>query len=59
MMLLSHWYDLSDVGTKELVKNSIGCMRFSGFRLENQTSDHTNLCKFHNEIVAKRHMSSY
>ncbi|XOD68110.1 MAG: transposase [Flavobacteriales bacterium Tduv] len=35
MMFLSRWYDLSDVGTEELLKDSIGCMRFFGFRLEN------------------------
>ncbi|XOD68215.1 MAG: transposase [Flavobacteriales bacterium Tduv] len=34
IMLLSHWYDLSDVGTEELVKEDLNCMRFFGFRLE-------------------------
>ncbi|XOD68122.1 MAG: hypothetical protein ACMUEL_09755 [Flavobacteriales bacterium Tduv] len=28
MMLLSHWYDLIDVGTEELVKESLSYMRF-------------------------------
>ncbi|XOD66838.1 MAG: transposase [Flavobacteriales bacterium Tduv] len=40
MMLLSHWYDLSDVRTEELIKKSLNCMLFSGFRLENQHLDH-------------------
>ncbi|XOD66584.1 MAG: transposase [Flavobacteriales bacterium Tduv] len=31
MILLSHWYDLTDVGTEELVKESLSCMRFCGF----------------------------
>ncbi|XOD67153.1 MAG: transposase [Flavobacteriales bacterium Tduv] len=31
MMLLSHWYDLSDIGTEELVNESLSCMRFFGF----------------------------
>ncbi|XOD66580.1 MAG: transposase [Flavobacteriales bacterium Tduv] len=36
MMLLHHWYNLSDVGTEELVKESLSYMSFCGFRLENQ-----------------------
>ncbi|XOD67322.1 MAG: hypothetical protein ACMUEL_04985 [Flavobacteriales bacterium Tduv] len=31
MMLLSHWYDLSYVGTEELVKEFLSCMPFCGF----------------------------
>ncbi|XOD68292.1 MAG: transposase [Flavobacteriales bacterium Tduv] len=54
IMILNHWYDLSDVGTEELVKDSIDCMRFCGFRLEDQILDHTALCRFRNEIVAKK-----
>ncbi|XOD68214.1 MAG: transposase [Flavobacteriales bacterium Tduv] len=27
---------------------------FCGFRLEDQIQDHTTLCKFRNEIVAKK-----
>ncbi|XOD68049.1 MAG: transposase [Flavobacteriales bacterium Tduv] len=34
MMLLSHWYDISDIGTEEFVNDSLICMRFCGFRLE-------------------------
>ncbi|XOD68152.1 MAG: transposase [Flavobacteriales bacterium Tduv] len=34
-------------------KYSIGCMRFCGFRLEDQILDHTTLCRVRNEIVAK------
>ncbi|XOD67031.1 MAG: transposase [Flavobacteriales bacterium Tduv] len=34
MMLLSNRYDISDVGTEELVKETLSCMRFCGFRLE-------------------------
>ncbi|XOD66732.1 MAG: transposase [Flavobacteriales bacterium Tduv] len=33
MMLLIHWYDLSEVGKKKLVKEPLSCMRFCGFRL--------------------------
>ncbi|XOD68229.1 MAG: transposase [Flavobacteriales bacterium Tduv] len=32
----------------------MGCMRFCGFRLENQIPNHTTLCRFKNEIVAKK-----
>ncbi|XOD67639.1 MAG: hypothetical protein ACMUEL_06860 [Flavobacteriales bacterium Tduv] len=31
MILLSDWYDLSDVGTEELVKEFLICMRFCDF----------------------------
>ncbi|XOD67777.1 MAG: transposase [Flavobacteriales bacterium Tduv] len=34
MMILSHWYDFSNVGTEELVKKSLRCMHFCGFRLK-------------------------
>ncbi|XOD66778.1 MAG: transposase [Flavobacteriales bacterium Tduv] len=54
IIFLSHWYDLSDVGTEELVKESLRCMRFCGFRLEDKIPDHTTLCKFRNEIVVKK-----
>ncbi|XOD67641.1 MAG: transposase [Flavobacteriales bacterium Tduv] len=33
-MLLTHWYDFSDVGMEELVKKSLSCMQFCGFRLK-------------------------
>ncbi|XOD67888.1 MAG: transposase [Flavobacteriales bacterium Tduv] len=29
-------------------------MRFYGFRLEDKIPDHTTLCRFRNEIVAKK-----
>ncbi|XOD67356.1 MAG: transposase [Flavobacteriales bacterium Tduv] len=54
MMLLSNKYNLSDVGMEELVKESLTCMRFCGFRLEDQIPDNTSLCRFRNEIVAKK-----
>ncbi|XOD67988.1 MAG: transposase [Flavobacteriales bacterium Tduv] len=54
MMLLSNCYDISDVGTEELVEEFLSCMRFCGFRLEDQIPDHTTLCRFRNEIVAKK-----
>ncbi|XOD67078.1 MAG: transposase [Flavobacteriales bacterium Tduv] len=54
MMLLSQSYDLSDLGTEKLVKETLSFMRFSGFRLEYQIPNHTTLCRFHNEIIAKK-----
>ncbi|XOD66724.1 MAG: transposase [Flavobacteriales bacterium Tduv] len=41
MKLLSNWYDISDIGMEELVKESLIFMRFCGFRLENHIPDHT------------------
>ncbi|XOD68294.1 MAG: transposase [Flavobacteriales bacterium Tduv] len=37
MMLLSCWYDVSDVETEELVKETLSYIHFCGFRLEDQT----------------------
>ncbi|XOD68178.1 MAG: transposase [Flavobacteriales bacterium Tduv] len=54
MILFIHCYDLSDVGTEELMKESLICMRFCGFQLEDQIPDHTTLCRFRNEILAKK-----
>ncbi|XOD68189.1 MAG: transposase [Flavobacteriales bacterium Tduv] len=54
MKFLSQWYDLSDIGTEELVKKFLNYIRFYGFRLEDQIPDHTTLCGFHNEIVPKK-----
>ncbi|XOD66591.1 MAG: transposase [Flavobacteriales bacterium Tduv] len=51
---MSNWYDLSDVATEELVKEYLICIRFYGFQLEDQIPDHTILCRFCNEIVAKK-----
>ncbi|XOD68190.1 MAG: transposase [Flavobacteriales bacterium Tduv] len=56
IMLLINLYDLSDVETEELVKHSIGCMRFCDFLLEYQIPNHMTLCRFRNEIVAKKDM---
>ncbi|XOD67090.1 MAG: transposase [Flavobacteriales bacterium Tduv] len=36
MILLSYRYNLSDVGTEELVKKSLSSIRFCGFRLKDQ-----------------------
>ncbi|XOD68056.1 MAG: transposase [Flavobacteriales bacterium Tduv] len=41
------------------MKESLSCMRFYCFRLENQIPDHTTLCKFRNEIVAKKAYEAY
>ncbi|XOD67198.1 MAG: transposase [Flavobacteriales bacterium Tduv] len=41
MILLIHWYDLSDVGTEKLVKEYLIFMHFCSFRLEDQIPDHT------------------
>ncbi|XOD67681.1 MAG: transposase [Flavobacteriales bacterium Tduv] len=49
----------SDVGMEKLVKEYLSCMRFYVFRLEDQIPYYTTLCRFRNEIVAKRHMSNY
>ncbi|XOD67383.1 MAG: transposase [Flavobacteriales bacterium Tduv] len=59
MILLSHCYDLRDVGTEELLTKSLIFMRFCGFRLKDQIPDHTTLFRFRNEIVAKKEYDAY
>ncbi|XOD68210.1 MAG: transposase [Flavobacteriales bacterium Tduv] len=54
IILLIHWYNLSDVGTEELVREYFSFIRFCGFRLEDKIPNHTTLCRFRNEIVAKK-----
>ncbi|XOD68211.1 MAG: transposase [Flavobacteriales bacterium Tduv] len=49
-----HYYDLSYVGTEKLVKESLSFLHFYVFRLEDQIPDYTTLCRFRNEIVAKK-----
>ncbi|XOD66728.1 MAG: hypothetical protein ACMUEL_01390 [Flavobacteriales bacterium Tduv] len=41
------------------MKESLSCMLFSGFRLENQIPNYTDLCIFRNEIVAKKAYEPY
>ncbi|XOD66879.1 MAG: transposase [Flavobacteriales bacterium Tduv] len=45
---------LSNVGTDELVKEPLSRILFCCFRLKDQILDHTTLCRFYNEIVAKK-----
>ncbi|XOD66498.1 MAG: transposase [Flavobacteriales bacterium Tduv] len=54
MILLSQWYDFSYVETEKLLKKSLSCMLFCDFRLKDQIPYHTTLCRFRNEIVAKK-----
>ncbi|XOD66972.1 MAG: transposase [Flavobacteriales bacterium Tduv] len=42
-----------------MVKKLLSCMRFCGFRLEDQIPEHMTLRRFRNEIVSKKHMSVY
>ncbi|XOD68237.1 MAG: transposase [Flavobacteriales bacterium Tduv] len=54
MTLLSNWYALNDVGTEELLKETLSSIQFCGFRLEDQILDYTTLLRFRNEIVIKK-----
>ncbi|XOD66542.1 MAG: transposase [Flavobacteriales bacterium Tduv] len=36
------------------MKEPLNRMHFCGFRLEDQILNHTTLCRFRNEIVAKK-----
>ncbi|XOD67278.1 MAG: transposase [Flavobacteriales bacterium Tduv] len=54
MILLIHWNNLSDLGTEKLLKEYLIFMHFCGFLLEDQIPDHTILCRFRNEIIAKK-----
>ncbi|XOD67563.1 MAG: hypothetical protein ACMUEL_06410 [Flavobacteriales bacterium Tduv] len=51
---MNHWYNLSDVETEELVKEFLNFVHFYGFLFEVHIQNHTNLCIFSNEIIAKK-----
>ncbi len=49
MLLIQRWYNLSDPGLEEAVKDRISFLRFTGFSLEDSVPDETTICR--NELV--------
>jgi transposase, IS5 family len=54
LLLLQRWYNLSDPGLEEAVKDRISFIRFSGFSLASTLPDHSTICRFRNTLLALR-----
>lgn len=51
LLLLQRWYNLSDPGLEEAVKDRISFIRFSGFSLESTLPDYSTICRFRNALL--------
>ena len=51
-LLLAQWYGLSDEALEETLNDRLSFRRFAGFGLDDDTPDHTTLCRFRNDLVA-------
>jgi len=51
LLLLQRWYNLSDPGLEEAVKDRISFIRFSGFSLTSTLPDHSTICRFRNNLL--------
>ena len=54
MTLLSHWYQLSDEKTEEMVNENLSAMSFCGLVLEDDVPDHSTLSRFRKELTEKK-----
>jgi transposase, IS5 family len=52
LLLLQRWYNLSDPGLEEAVKDRISFVRFSGFSLSSTLPDHSTICRFRGSLLA-------
>ena len=53
MLLIQRWYNLSDPGLEEAVKDRLSFLRFTGFSFESSIPDETTICRFRNELTKK------
>ncbi len=54
VLLLQSWFNLSDEDTEFALHDRISFARFTGFSLEDETPDHTTICRFRNLLVEKK-----
>ena len=54
MLLLQSWFTLSDEDMEFALHDRISLARFTGFSLEDETPDHTTICRFRNLLVEKK-----
>lgn len=53
LLLLQRWYNLSDPGLEEAVKDRISFIRFAGFSLSSTLPDHSTICRFRNALLER------
>ena len=53
MLLIQRWYNLSDPGLEEAVRDRLSFLRFTGFSFESSIPDETTICRFRNELLKK------
>lgn len=54
ILLLQSWFTLSDEDMEFALHDRISFARFTGFSLEDETPDHTTICRFRNLLVEKK-----
>lgn len=54
VLLLQSWFNLSDEDMEYALHDRISFARFTGFSLEDETPDHTTICRFRNSLVEKK-----
>ena len=50
-ILLSQWYNLSDIGLEEALRVRLDFILFTGFEVETEFPDHSTLCRFRNILI--------
>ena len=54
MVLISHWYNLSDTQTEAMVNDSLSAMRFCDLTIEDSVPSHSTLSRFKKALKEKR-----
>ena len=54
MVLISHWYGLSDAQTEGMVNDSLSAMRFCDLTIEDSVPSHSTLSRFKKALKEKR-----
>ena len=54
VLLLQSWFNLSDEDMEFALHDRISFVRFTGFSLEDETPDHSTICRFRNLLVEKK-----
>jgi transposase, IS5 family len=54
MLLLQHWYSLSDMGVEDMVNENLSAMVFCGLQLEDEVPDHSTVSRFRKELTARK-----
>ena len=53
VLLLQSWHNLSDADMEFALHDRLSFCRFTGFSLEDETPEHTTICRFRNRLVEK------